>query len=100
MNRKFGGSGLGLSISKRIAEMMNGKMWFDSIINTGTTFFFTITVPYSLDLNVLAKMRRGSAHIIVSNHVTDNVDTNIRILIAEDNPLNQQIIQKLLKSIG
>jgi hypothetical protein len=45
VTRRFGGSGLGLSICKKLVEFMNGNIWFQSEENVGTTFYFTIHAP-------------------------------------------------------
>ena len=44
--RNILGSGLGLSVSKKLTELFNGTMWFQSQEGLGSTFFFTVTVPY------------------------------------------------------
>ncbi len=47
--RKYGGSGLGLVISKQITEMMGGKVWFESEKDVGSTFSFYLTLSYTKD---------------------------------------------------
>jgi signal transduction histidine kinase/DNA-binding response OmpR family regulator len=53
LNHRTGGSGLGLSISKRFVELHNGKMWFESQLGLGTTFYFSIPVGEPSDLGDL-----------------------------------------------
>ena len=43
-NRRVGGAGLGLALSKQLCELMGGRIWAQSCENAGSTFFFTITV--------------------------------------------------------
>lgn len=91
--RPFEGTGLGLSIAKGIVDRMGGKMWVESLVNQGSTFYFT--VPYS--------------PVLKSNVITDGLDeqkmhapsfTGRKILIAEDEAYNYIFLEKLLKNSG
>ena len=73
---------------------MDGTMWFESKENVGSTFYFTAVLPV---YNKQQGENRGDKKI---DTYDGTVDKNIRILIAEDNPMNQIVIQKLLKNIG
>ncbi len=85
--RRYGGTGLGLVISKRIAEMMNGQIGVDSRKGTGSTFWFTA---------VLEKQTRGAK----SEPVLPVDILGQRILIVDDNRINRHILRDQLKNRG
>ncbi len=86
--RRFGGSGLGLTISKRLAELMGGRIEATSTVNVGSVF--SVVVPFERDA---AKMRRVTARAGV--HEVTSLPT-LRILLAEDSPDNCTIIRAYL----
>jgi CheY-like chemotaxis protein len=99
VTRKHGGAGLGLSISRSLAEMLGGEINLSSQgIGTGSTFQFNFVTEESNDgiLNLGDKM--------FDHH--DGIDINfgkmypLDILIVEDNVMNQQVIQTLLTKLG
>lgn len=84
------GSGLGLSISKGIVEMLGGQIWVESELNKGATFYFTI--PKLLLLN------NTDQEILKSeNKLELNRNTTATILIAEDEPSNYLYLEVLLE---
>jgi PAS domain S-box-containing protein len=83
--RKFGGSGLGLSISKRIVEMMGGELSLKSEKNVGTTFLFEV------------KLKKVVGESPVKKEFKPDLQGS-RVLLVEDNKVNQFLAQSLLKS--
>lgn len=88
---RHGGSGLGLSIVTRIVESMNGSMEIDSTPGVGTTVRLTVTLKTVLPLGDAAE--RSSAS-------TPTPTAGLRVLLAEGNRVNQEVICALLEHLG
>lgn len=74
--RKYGGTGLGLTISRRLTELMGGKIWFESESGKGSTFFFTVALPIASQENQKAGLLpvetlRGKRALIVDDNETN-----------------------------
>lgn len=94
INRKYGGTGLGLSIVKGLIQILKGKIYLKSELGKGTTFFFEIPLEYS-DKVVIPKVEE----IKKSNKMEDLDLSNVKILIVEDNKINQMITKKILNKM-
>jgi len=87
--RQYGGSGLGLVISKQLVELMGGKMWVESQAGKGSTFFFTL--PFKI-----GKLQEESGAF---NQVTKK-NYSGHVLVVEDDKLNQMVITRMLVGQG
>ncbi len=88
--RKFGGTGLGLVISKQLLELMGGSIWVESEKGKGSNFCFAI--PYQLG-------SRPEDTPVIPPQADKNV-TQLRVLIVEDDPINQLVLQRMLSDKG
>jgi two-component system sensor histidine kinase/response regulator len=92
--RRYGGTGLGLVITRRLAQMMGGDAGVESTTGQGSRFWFT------------ARLRNGTATIRKDAPTEPEVTTgrrvylNNKVLLAEDNPINQEIALELLRGAG
>lgn len=93
---KYGGSGLGLSIVKQIIELLEGTIAVTSTLGEGTTFEFTI--PYKIGVTDTST-NDVDDHVEISPKERDIVH-DMRILVFEDNLLNQRLIDQRLKTWG
>jgi two-component system sensor histidine kinase/response regulator len=88
--RKYGGTGLGLTISKQLVEMMGGKIGLDSTPGVGSTFWFDIKfTKQPLEKKVTAPLTPGPANL-----------TQARILVVDDNQTNRVILTKNAEALG
>jgi signal transduction histidine kinase/ActR/RegA family two-component response regulator len=92
--RKYGGTGLGLVISKRIVEMMGGSIWIESELDKGSTFAFTIQVHSNTQAYspVTGKQQAEKEQANI-----EGVFAGRRILLAEDMEINREIVKALLE---
>ena len=90
--RKYGGTGLGLSICKSLVQMMGGSIGLQSEVEKGSTFWFKVHLK-----NAKTEVAPAHAHSAVQ---FKNSKITGRILIAEDNPINQKIALKLVEKMG
>jgi CheY-like chemotaxis protein len=90
--RKHGGTGLGLAISRRLAELMGGSVDFTSRAGAGSTFWIDVA------LRIASAPPPPKVELLPSVHKVD--EARLRILVAEDNAVNQRLMVRCLEKLG
>ncbi|MDY6965432.1 MAG: PAS domain S-box protein [Halobacteriota archaeon] len=85
--RKYGGTGLGLTISKKLLEMLGGEIWVESEINKGSTFHFTVEFDLQSESKHISKMFDGGLK-------------GLSVLVIDDNATSRIILKKVTESWG
>ena len=87
VTRKYGGTGLGTTISRKLVEMMGGKIWVESKLGAGSNFHFVISLM----------LQEGAGH-----HAHEQMAdmSRFRALIVDDNPTNRWIMKVMLSQWG
>jgi PAS domain S-box-containing protein len=100
ITRRFGGTGLGLSICRSLVEMMGGEISAQSEPGKGSLFKFTLVLHRDQDLALYDADRASAAAIDQDPDLDRGDEPPIRVLLAEDHPINQRVIQLILAPHG
>jgi signal transduction histidine kinase/ActR/RegA family two-component response regulator len=93
--RQHRGTGLGLSISRRLVLLMGGEIGVESEVGKGSTFWFTLPLEEVAAVQVEAPARPADTDLLHGS-----AKAGLPILVAEDNPVNQRVLVRLLSKMG
>jgi len=118
-SRDFGGTGLGLTIAKKLSQLMGGDITIESEVNAGTSFIFTCKLPLSRIKPTVTNLESDSFQkytnqAALESEETNTIETssketkpnhqeelrNLKVLVAEDNRINQKLIKTVLTKLG
>lgn len=92
ISRKYGGTGLGLTISRHLALLLGGTLHVQSTAGSGSEFILQLPLPQALPKELEEPLR--------PEYLTPSARKNLRVLIAEDDAINQFLMQHMLKQWG
>jgi signal transduction histidine kinase/CheY-like chemotaxis protein len=91
MTRRYGGTGLGLTISSQLVEIMGGRIWVDSHVGKGSSFHFTVR---------LGIVEQPADQAKPVERAVRKAPQPLRVLLAEDNEVNRQVAVEFLEMRG
>ncbi|HTV22799.1 MAG TPA: PAS domain S-box protein [Polyangiaceae bacterium] len=92
ITRRFGGTGLGLSICRKLVDLMGGRIGFSSQLGVGSTFW--------LELSLERARSSGPRRRTLPPPTPSRADLRWRVLVAEDNVINQKVVSAMLRGLG
>ncbi len=91
-DKKYGGTGLGLAITKRLVEIMGGTIWVESRLGQGSVFGFTVKLARAQEVEPVGRK--------TDHELPASMDVPLRILVVEDNEINQLVLRDWLSDLG
>ncbi|MEO6845657.1 MAG: response regulator [Chthoniobacterales bacterium] len=91
--RQFGGTGLGLAVSQRLAGLMKGKITVSSTLGKGSVFTLNLPLKKAIDMKEVDGEK-------IPHGVMEGDGAKLSILVVEDNAINRRVMENLLKKIG